>query len=46
MGMRLAVVIGPDEQALNVVALKDLKTGKQRLVPQSDLVEAVRQVIQ
>jgi histidyl-tRNA synthetase len=46
MGMRLAIVIGPDEQAQNLVALKDLKTGEQRLVPQADLVEAVRRVIQ
>ena len=45
MGMRLAVVIGPDEQAQNLVALKDLKTGEQRLVPQAQLVEAVRQLI-
>ena len=46
MGMRLAVVIGPDEQAQNLAAVKDLKTGEQRLVPQAQLVEAVRQVIQ
>lgn len=45
MGMRLAVVIGPDEQAQNLAALKDLKTGEQRLVPQAQLVEAVRQLI-
>ncbi len=44
--MRLAVVIGPDERAQNLVALKDLKTGEQRLVPQAQLVEAVRQLLQ
>ena len=45
MGMRLAIVIGPDEQAQNLAALKDLKTGEQRLVPQAGLAEAVRQLI-
>jgi histidyl-tRNA synthetase len=45
MGMRLAVVIGPDEQAHNLAAVKDLKTGEQRLVPLTGLVEAVRQLI-
>ncbi len=46
MGMRLALVIGPDEQMQNVVALKDLKTAEQRLVPQSELAQAVRQLIE
>jgi histidyl-tRNA synthetase len=46
MGMRAALVIGPDEQAQNLAALKDLKTGEQRLVPQAGLVEAVRQLIE
>jgi len=45
MGMRLAIVIGPDEQAHNLAAMKDLKTGEQRLVPLTGLVEAVRQLI-
>jgi len=46
MGMRLAIVIGPDEQAHNLAAMKDLKTGEQRLVPLTGLVEAVRQLIE
>jgi histidyl-tRNA synthetase len=46
MGMRLAIVIGPDEQAHNLATVKDLKTGEQRLVPQTGLVEAVRQLIE
>ena len=46
MGMRLALVIGPDEQKQNVVAVKDLKTGEQRLVPQSELAQAVRQLME
>jgi len=46
MGMRFALVIGPDEQAQNAVALKDLKTGEQRLVPQAQLVEVIRKLIE
>ena len=46
MGMRLAVVIGPNEQAHNLAAVKDLKTGEQRLVPLTGLVETVRQLIE
>lgn len=45
MAMRAAVVIGPNEQAQNLATLKDLKTGEQRLVPQAELAEAVRQLI-
>jgi histidyl-tRNA synthetase len=45
MGMRLAIVIGPDEQAQNLAAVKDLKTGEQRLVVQAELAEAIRQLI-
>jgi histidyl-tRNA synthetase len=46
MGMRLAIVIGPDEKAQNLAAVKDLKTGEQRLVPQTGIVEVVRQLIE
>ncbi len=45
MGMLAAIVIGPDEQAKNLAALKDLKTGEQRLVPLAELAEAVRQLL-
>jgi histidyl-tRNA synthetase len=45
MGMRAAVVIGPDEQAQNLAALKDLKSGEQCLVPQAELAEAIWKLI-
>jgi len=45
MGMRAAIVIGPDEQAQKLATLKDLRTGEQKLVAQSELATAVRQLI-
>ena len=42
MGMRFAVVLGPDEQAQGAAALKDLRTGEQQLLPQDELVEMLR----
>jgi histidyl-tRNA synthetase len=42
MGMRYAVVLGPDEQAQGTAALKDLRSGEQRVMPQADLVETLR----
>jgi len=45
MGMRVAVVCGPDEQAQGSAALKNLRTGEQQVVPQAELVAAVRQLI-
>jgi histidyl-tRNA synthetase len=41
MGMRFAVVIGPDEQERGMAALKDLGSGEQRVMPQEELVEAL-----
>ena len=46
MGMRLALVIGPDEAQKNAVTVKDLKTAEQRLVPQVELVQTVSQLIE
>ncbi len=45
MGMRVALVSGPDEQAQGTVALKNLRTGEQQVVPQAEMVAAVRQLI-
>jgi histidyl-tRNA synthetase len=42
MGMRFAVVLGPDEQAQGAVALKDLSSGEQRVLPQGELAEVLR----
>ena len=45
MGMRAAVVCGPDEQAQGLVAVKDLRTGEQKSVPLAEMVEVVRKVL-
>jgi histidyl-tRNA synthetase len=44
-GIPLAVVYGPDEQAQGAVAIKDLRSGEQRTVPQHGLAEAVRSML-
>ncbi len=41
MGMKAAVVVGPEEKAQSSAAVKDLKTGEQRVVPRTALVEAL-----
>ena len=41
MGMRLAVVIGPDEAAAGVLAVKDLKSGAQVSVTEAGVLEFI-----
>jgi len=45
MGMRLALVLGPDEQAKGVVAIKDLRSGEQHSVPQGELIDVLRRML-
>lgn len=45
MGMRLAVVLGPDEQAQNQVGVKDLRSGEQVTLTQADLVPAIQRIL-
>lgn len=45
MGMRLALIIGPDEQARGQITVKDLRTGKQRSIPQETLELALREYL-
>jgi histidyl-tRNA synthetase len=45
MGIRLAVVLGPDEQARGEAALKDLRSGEQQTVPQSGLAGAIQKIL-
>ncbi len=45
MGMRLALVLGPDEQAQGVVAIKDLRSGEQHSVPQGELIDVLRRML-
>lgn len=42
MGMRYAVVLGPDERRAGAVALKDLRTGEQRVLPETELASALK----
>ncbi len=44
-GHPVCVVIGPDEIARGVVAVKDLRSGEQREAPRAGLIEAVRAVL-
>ncbi|KPK95439.1 MAG: hypothetical protein AMJ88_00395 [Anaerolineae bacterium SM23_ 63] len=44
-GIPLAVILGPDEIKLGQVAIKDLRTGTQTVVPRSETVEKVRDLL-
>jgi len=45
MGMAVALVLGPDEQANGQVTLKDLRSGEQSMIQQEDLLQAVSKMI-
>ncbi len=45
MGMRLALIIGPDEQAQKLVTVKDLRTGEQRSIPQESLEQTLEEYL-
>ena len=45
MGMRAAVILGPDEMENNQVAIKDLRTGKQEILPNSEAVEHIQKLL-
>jgi histidyl-tRNA synthetase len=45
MGMRYAVVLGPDEQAQGNAALKDLRSGEQRVFMQQELADVLRKML-
>ena len=45
-GMRVALVIGPDEDATKRVTIKDLASGTQQTVPQANVVAEVRRVLE
>lgn len=46
MGMRVAVVLGPDELAQQTVAIKDLKSGEQVNIAQADAAVFIRRVLE
>lgn len=46
MGMRVAVVLGPDEQAQNTAAIKDLRSGDQQVVAQGEAAKLIREILE
>ncbi len=46
LGVRVTLVIGPDEAASDQVTIKDLKSGSQQTVAQVDVVAAVRRILE
>ena len=45
LGMRVAVVIGPDEAAKGQVAVKNLLNGEQAVIPKNEAVNIIRSMI-
>jgi histidyl-tRNA synthetase len=45
MGLKLALVIGPDEQANQQIAVKNLRTGEQSVYPRAGIAETVRMLL-
>ena len=45
MGMRLALILGPDEQSTGTVNIKDLNTQSQQSLPLSDAAAAIRRIL-
>jgi histidyl-tRNA synthetase len=41
-GIRFVTIVGDDEAAKGVVAVKDLKTGEQQMVPRADVAARVQ----
>jgi len=46
MGIKVAVVLGPDEVVNTQVTIKDLQTGIQQTVPQSGASQAIKQLLE
>lgn len=45
MGMKIAIIIGPEEQAKNQAAVKDLRTGNQETVAFNQTAKTVQQML-
>lgn len=45
MGIRLAVVLGPDELANNMVAVKNLQSSEQTTIPRERLAEEIKRLL-
>jgi histidyl-tRNA synthetase len=46
MGMRIAIVLGPDELMTNKVAIKDLRNGQQISIPRVAVVETLKGMLE
>ena len=46
MGMRVVLVVGPDEAAAGKVTVKNLKDGSQKTVSQSDLLTVIKGILE
>ena len=45
MGIKIAAILGPDEQAQGQVSIKDLRTGDQQMVPQNQAAEKIKEML-
>ena len=45
LGIRVALIVGPDEQENDTVSLKDLATGNQETVPIGKLVQSIQNIL-
>lgn len=45
-GIRLAVIIGPDEQKNNIVSIKNLQTGEQSTVSRSEMADRLTEMLE
>lgn len=46
LGARIALLVGPDEQENNAVTIKDLKTGVQQTVNQSEMIKTIQGILE
>lgn len=46
IGARVALVLGPEEAANLQISIKDLKSGEQRSVPQAELLDNLRELLE
>jgi histidyl-tRNA synthetase len=46
MGMKVTLVLGPDEAAQGKVTVKDLSSGTQEVISRADVPEAVKRILE
>ena len=46
IGARIALILGPDEVANQRISMKDLKSGEQQTVAQTELVESIQKLLE